>query len=369
MFGIATVAGPFLGAAIIDHVSWRWVFYVNIPIGLAGLAILLAALGPILPEKKGRFDAVGAVLLSAWVAALMFPLIQVSEGGWTWGNPRVAGLLVAAAVLVVVFVGWEIRMTEPLVPLRLLRQRIVAACGGTTFIVGAVVFPLATLLTLFISGVTLSGSANPADRVRDVLYFLVIPLVLGAALGGTLLTRVNYRPVVLVGVGVAALGMFLLTSVNASTPLWTFAFGFLPVGGVVAPLIPIGFGTGLTFPVFLLAVQNQVPEADVGAATGLVQFLQSLGGALGLTLLSSYSNLRTAALQPPVPSGGCPPGAIPPSPVCVQYSAALLDSIATVFEEIFLVLVALLLIGFLLSLFISGHLPRGKSPTAVPAGA
>ncbi len=364
VFGIATVAGPILGAAIVDATTWRWVFYVNIPVGVAGLGLLLAALGPIRPERRGRFDVPGAVLLSGWVGALMFPLVEVSEAGWAWTDPRVLGLLTLSGVLAAAFVGWEVaRAAEPLVPLRLMRRRIVAACGTTTFLVGLVVFPLATFLTLFVTYVTLGGGGNAPNVVRDVLYFLVIPLVVGAALGGNLLTRVSYRPVVVGGLAIAAVGFYFLTSVDATTPTWRLVDGFLPVGGVVAPLIPIGFGVGLTFPVFLLAVQNQVPEAEVGAAGGLVQFFQSLGGAIGLTVLSSYQQSRFLALAPDPPAGGC---TYPPSPACGAYDQALLAASATSYVEVFTILLGLTILGLLLGLAVTGRLPRGASPPAGP---
>jgi MFS family permease len=360
VFGIATVAGPLIGAALAS--IWRWVFYVNIPVGLAGLTLLLLALGPIRPEKKGRFDVPGAALLAGWVGSLMFALVEVSEGGWAWTDPRVLGLLTGAVVLVSVFIGWEtLAASDPLVPLRLFGRRIVAACGGTTFIVGLVVFPLATFLTLFVTYVTLDGMGNAPDTVRDVLYFLVIPLVFGAALGGSVLTRIPYRPVVVVGLIISTIGLVWLTTIGVSTPTWTLAFGFLPIGGVVAPLIPIGFGAGLTFPVFLLAVQNQVPEAEVGAASGLVQFLQSLGGSIGLTLLSSFQQSRFLAISPTPPAGGCAPSPAPPSTACIAYGEGLLRASATSFTDVFYVLLVLAVVGILLGLFIAGRLPKGAT--------
>ncbi|MCI4364712.1 MAG: MFS transporter [Thermoplasmata archaeon] len=362
VFGIATVAGPLLGAAIVDHTTWRWVFYVNIPVGLAGLGLLLAALGPMRPEKKGSFDFPGAALLVGWVGSLMFALVEVSEGGWAWTDPRAVVLLVSAVILVAIFGWWETsRARDPLVPLLLLRRRIVAACGGTTFLVGVTLFPLATFLTLFISEVTLAGGGNVADTVRDVLYFLVIPLVFGAAIAGNLLTRVAYRPVVLVGLGISSIGLVFLMGLGVSSPTWKLAYGFFPVGGVVAPLIPIGFGVGMTFPVFLLAVQNQVPEAEVGAASGLVQFLQSLGGSIGLTLISSYLQLRITALVPAPPAGGCLSG--PPSSACLAWFSAARMATATAFDEVFTILLVLSVVGFLLGLTISGRLPKGRKPT------
>ncbi|MCI4323198.1 MAG: MFS transporter [Thermoplasmata archaeon] len=365
VFGIATVAGPFLGAFIVDHTTWRWIFYINIPIGLLGMAILLVVLGPILPERKSRFDIPGAALLAGWVGALMFALVQVSEAGWAWTDPRTLALLASSLGLFVIFVVWELRATEPLVPLRLLKRRVVAASGGTTLLVGLVIFPLATFLTFFITYVTLGGTGSASDTIRDVLYALVIPLVFGAATGGGLMTRLSYRAIAASGILIALVGTVFLPSFSTSTPVWTFAFGFLPTGGIVLPLIPMGFGVGLTFPVFLLAVQNQVQEADVGAAGGLIQFLQSLGGAVGLSLLSSFQEVRLQALEPTVPAGGCPTGAAPSS-ACLQYFQAAQSALASSYDQVFQVMLVLLVLALFCTFFLTGHHPRDSDPK-IPA--
>ncbi|MCI4341450.1 MAG: MFS transporter [Thermoplasmata archaeon] len=367
VFGIATVAGPFLGSFIVDHTTWRWVFYVNIPVGLAGLALLMIALGPVRPERSGRFDVVGTVLLAGWVGALMFPLVEVGLGGWSWLDPRVLALLALTLVLFAAFIFWELRSKEPLVPVRLMGHRIVGAAGGTTFLVGFVLFPLATFLTFFIQDVTLAGQqGGVSDTVRDVLYALVIPLVFGAALGGNLMTRIGYRPIAAGGLALGSFGMFWLTQLTVHTPVWKFAFGFLPVGGIVLPLIPLGFGIGLTFPVFLLAVQNQVPESQVGAATGLVQFFQSLGGAMGLALLNSFQQARFNAIGPAVPPGGCPLGSTQPSPACLQYFGAVPGPLATSYDQLFLLTFGLILLAFATSLLLKGRLPTAAKPPSPP---
>jgi EmrB/QacA subfamily drug resistance transporter len=362
VFGIAVVAGPLIGSAIVDFTSWRWVFYVNIPVGLVGFALIALTLGPLRPERVRKFDLTGAALLAAWVGAVMFPLYQIADAGWGWTDPRVLGLLGVGAALIILFVFWELRQENPLVPLRLLGSRVMAAAGGATYFVGMVFFPVATFLSLVVGVALAPGNPN---IVRDILYFLVIPLVIGAALGGQLLTRLSYRTVAGIGLLIGIVGMAGLTSLSTSTPLWTFRFDVIPVGGVVLPLIPLGFGIGLTFPVFLLAAQNLVGTDDVGEAGGLIQFLQSLGGAVGLSVLASFQSTRLGVLDPS-PSASCSTEA-PPLPLCANYLASFPGSLLGSYDQTFTVMVGLLVVALVFVLFLRGSLPkatRTESPDA-----
>ncbi|MFY9717429.1 MAG: MFS transporter [Thermoplasmata archaeon] len=360
VFGIAVVAGPLIGSAIVGFTSWRWVFYVNIPVGIVGFAIIASVLGPLRPPVVRRFDTVGALLLTGWVAALMFPLYQIADNGWTWTELPVVGLLLTAGVLVVVFLVWEFRNENPLVPIRLFGLRVIAAGGGATYFIGMVFFPVATFLSLVVSFALAPAGANTANTVRDILYFLVVPLVIGAALGGQLLTRLSYRVVALLGIVIAILGMVDLSMLSVSTPLWKFAFGFIPTAGVVVALLPLGFGIGLTFPVFLLAAQNQVSTIDVGEAGGLIQFLQSLGGAVGLSVLASIQETRFATLDPS-PSPACA-SASPPFPLCSTYITLYRGSLISSYDLTFGVMLALLVVALALGLFLRGRLPTAPAP-------
>jgi MFS family permease len=355
VFGIAVVAGPLIGSAIVQYTSWRWVFYVNIPVGLAGFGLVAATLGPLRPEVARRFDLAGAALLVGWVASVMFPLYQIADAGWAWTDTRTVGLLGLGAALVVVFVVWEFRADNPLVPVRLFSHRVMSAGGGATYFIGTVFFPLATFLSLVV-GVVLAPGSGSSETVRDILYFLVLPLVVGAALGGQLLTRLPYRVVAGVGIAIGIAGMAVLTGLSVTTPLWKFAFGFIPVGGVVLPLIPLGFGVGLTFPVFLLAAQNQVSLADVGEAGGLIQFLQSLGGAVGLSVLGSFQATRFAALDPP-PGAACS-SANPPPALCGGYLESMEVSLIKSYDQTFVVMLGLMVVGLVFVLFLKGRLPK-----------
>jgi MFS family permease len=367
VFGIAVVAGPLIGSAIVQYTSWRWVFYVNIPVGLAGFAIVLATLGPLRPELIRKFDVIGAVLLVSWVAAIMFPLYQIVDSGWGWTELRTLGLLGVGGVLIVTFILWELRKQNPnpLLPLKLLTHRVMSAGGGGTYFIGMVFFPLATFLSLVV-GVVLAPGSGSSATVRDILYFLVLPLVVGAALGGQLLTRLPYRVVAGTGIAIGMIGMLILTGLSTTTPLWKFAFGFIPVGGIVLPLIPLGFGVGLTFPVYLLAAQNQVQRADVGEAGGLIQFLQSLGGAVGLSVLASYQATRLAAIDPS-PSATCA-STTPTLPLCASYLGSLETSLISSYDQTFFVMLGLMGVAFVFVLFLKGRLPKGPAKGATASG-
>jgi EmrB/QacA subfamily drug resistance transporter len=358
VFGIAVVAGPLIGSAIVQYTTWRWVFYVNIPTGIVGIAILLATLGPLRPEIVRKFDAIGTALLVGWVASVMYPLYGVADSGWAWTDVRVVGLLGLGMALLVAFVAWELRAENPLVPVRLLKNRVMWSGGGSTFFVGMVFFPVATFLALVV-GIVLAPGSNSSETVRDILYFLVIPLVIGAALGGQMLTRLSYRIVTFIGLIIGLVGVIGLTGLSVTTPLWKFSFGVIPVGGVILPLLPLGFGIGLTFPVYLLAAQNQVRQADVGEAGGLIQFLQSLGGAVGLSVLASLQATRFAVLDP-LPNPSCLTSS-PQLPACAGYLGSLETSVVTSYDQVFVVMVGLLVMALIFALFLKGRMPKGSA--------
>jgi hypothetical protein len=294
----------------------------------------------------------------------MYPLYQIVDAGWGWIDFRTDSLLGLGTAFVVAFIFWELRAENPLVPVRLFSNRVMSTGGGATFLIGMVFFPVATFLSLVV-GVVLAPGSDSSSTVRDILYFLVIPLVIGAALGGQLLTRLSYRAVSVVGIVIGMVGMTGLTTLSTSTPLWKFAFGFIPVGGIVFPLIPLGFGIGLTFPVFLLAAQNQVEMHDVGEAGGLIQFLQSLGGAIGLSVLASFQATQFAALDPS-PTAACL-SATPPMPTCASFLSSLEASLIASYDQTFVIMLGLLGVAFVFLLFLRGRLPKGPAKDSASA--
>ena len=350
--GIAIVLGPLVGNLIVQYTTWRWVFYINLPFGVLALIVLIFAVGPLTPSTRGKYDVPGTILLSAWVGALMVALVQVADAGWAWSNPIVVGLLALTVVTLALFLWWELRVPEPLVPLRLLRQRVIGTASGVSLFTGVTFSAYVTFLSLFVGVVLLHGASGNSAEVRDIIYYLAIPLIFGAVFAGQILTRVAYRTLIAPGLLLASIAAFFLTDLSSTTPLWLLSHGFLLVGGLALPLIPLGFGLGLSLSAVTIAVQNEAPAAEVGAAIGLVRFFQSLGGAIGISLLTVFVSWRYGQLAPGATS-----------------LAPNLNALATSYSEAFLFLAICIVIAFVLSLFFVGRVPRTPEEDPEHVGA
>jgi EmrB/QacA subfamily drug resistance transporter len=342
--GLAIVAGPLLGSYIVSVTTWRWVFYVNLPFGAFAMIVLLLGVGPLRAPARGRFDLVGAALVSGWVASLMIALVQVSEAGWAWTDVRVLALLGATGVLAVAWVVWELRSPAPLVPLRLLRRPVLGSASGIMLFTGVVFSALITFLSLYV-GLVLHDSAG---SIRDIIYFFALPLMAGVAVTGAVLNRVSYRTLIVPGLLLSGVGALFLAGLTAATPLWSFSFGVLPTGGIALPLIPVGFGLGIALAGATVAVQNDAPAAQVGAAIGLARFFQSLGGALGISLLTILQAWRFQQLSA---------GATGPS--------GILAATVSSYDAVFLLIAVSILLAFACSFWLTGRVP--SAPPTVPA--
>jgi MFS family permease len=351
--GIAIVGGPLLGSFIVSVTTWRWVFYVNLPLGIAAMGVLALTLSPLRPAVRGRFDLVGAASLAGWVSALMLPLVEIADGSWTWTTPASVGLLGVAAVLVGAFVVWELRQTDPLVPLRLLGRRVVAATAGISLSTGILFTSILTLLGLFVGLVLFPTDPSSQTLIRDVDYFFAVPMILGAVLAGGLLTRFSYRTVIAPALVLGGVCGLFLYGVTAATPLWVLAFGVLPVGGLVLPLIPLGFGAGIGLAGATVAIQNEVPRSEVGAGIGITRFFQSLGGAVGLSLFTVYLSWRATQGLPAVPT-----------------PADAVGAVVAAYDVVFLVLSVIMILAGLLAFGIPGRAvpASGETPARSPVG-
>jgi EmrB/QacA subfamily drug resistance transporter len=280
--GAGGAIGLLLGGIIVQVLSWRWVFFVNVPIGVAVLALTPR----IVPESRsesageGGYDIGGAIAITFGTIALVFTLIKADTWGWTSGR-TLAGFAVAA-VLLIAFVAIERRHPDPLVPLRIFRNRSLAAADGTLLLVAAALFGMFFFLTLYLQQV-LEYSALKTG----IAYLpLSLSLVGASALASQLVDRFTPKPVLSVGLLISTVGFVLLTQVNGRSD---YASHVLP------PMIVLGVGLGLAFVPITIAATSGVASGDSGLASGLLNTTQQVGGSLGLAILSSVSTSRTSS--------------------------------------------------------------------------
>ncbi len=331
VFGIAIVAGPLIGSSIIDVTTWRWIFFVNLPVGFAAIALVLSTMGPMRPASTVArpFDTLGAGLMTIWVGTLIFALVEVSNG-WAWTDPRTVGLLATALIVLPLSLWQEWRAADPLIPLRYFRIRLVAASSGVNFLRGALLVVVVTFVPILV----VDGFGGTADMSRDVLYAMMVPMVLGAAVSGPIVTRVGYRIPLVIGLALASVGTYLLTQVPTLPPLFRFDYGIVPLG-LVGALVPVGWGVGMTFAPTQLAIQYSVAKDDLGAGTSLVWFLSNLGGAIVGSLLGAYQLGVFRSLRLPFP-----------------------QAFAVSIQHVWWGLVPAALLGLVFAFIVSGRLPK-----------
>jgi EmrB/QacA subfamily drug resistance transporter len=281
VWGFASIIGPLAGGIITDFLSWRWVFYVNIPFGLAAVALIHFNL--IEPEREGKrhaFDFGGVVTLSASLTCFLVALIQVGKLG-TFTERNLLVLFGLAALFLIAFLWIERRAPEPLLPISLFSDRVFSVCSGVGFLAGMGMFGSITFIPLFIQGV-LFGSAT---RAGSALTPLMLGWVIFSILSGRLLLKVGYRPAVISGMLLFALGFLWLARMGPDSAY----VDILPAMTV------LGAGMGLAMVAILLAVQNTVPRGLMGTATSANLFFRTIGGTIGVAVMGSVMGHRMIA--------------------------------------------------------------------------
>ena len=281
VFAVATIIGPLLGGWITDNYSWRWVFYVNLPVGVIALAFAAWALPGHEAHRSHRIDYGGAALL---VAAATPLLLGFSWAGseFPWGSWQIIGLFITSAVMTVAFIARELRAAEPVINPRLFENSIFSVSAVASALQSAAMFGAIMYLPLFVQGVQGKSATNSG--------IILMPMMLAALAtsvgAGQLLSRTGrYKAVVIAGFVTVALGAFLFSRMTVTTSGTSLAFY----------MIVMGLGLGVAMSSFTVIVQNQYPTQRLGEVTAGLQFFRSIGGTVGMAVFGTILTNRFAA--------------------------------------------------------------------------
>lgn len=289
MFGLASVIGPFVGGWIVDYVHlfgvdpWRWVFYVNLPVGAVGI-FMVATHFPRTVRKEGVVIDWGGI---ATLTTALTAIVLVAQWGGTtyaWSDPLVLGLSALALLSLGGFLMIERRAVEPIIPLRLFREPIFAVSGAIGFLMGIAMFVVILFMPTYMQGVV--GISATSSGL--VLMPLSLALVGASITSGFLMRRVGYKPFILASTLIVASGFLLLRTLGTAPPIWL----------AILVMIYMGLGIGMSIQTVIVAAQNAVEKRYVGAATSSITLLRTLGATVGIATMGSVLNSRLESELP-----------------------------------------------------------------------
>ncbi|NTV63080.1 MAG: DHA2 family efflux MFS transporter permease subunit [Oscillochloris sp.] len=306
-FGLSSVVGPFIGGLLTDHISWHWVFYVNLPVGMVALFFIITKMPRLDSGVRSPIDYFGAVTLVLGVVPLLLAL-TLDKSQYAWTSPLVLGMIGLSVAGLALFIVAELRAVSPILPLHLFRNRTYTLVNLIGISVGATLFAAIFFLSLYLVNV-LGVSATEAGTT---LIPLTLSLVFGSMISSAIVQRLGrYKMTIIVGLTMIVASLFWLTTIQIDTSIWM----------VRLRMIALGFGLGPALPLLNLAMQNAVPRENVGAAIASRQFFQQIGQVLGSAV---FGAVLTGTLTTSLSTNLAPIQAELPASMAAQFDASAL---------------------------------------------
>ena len=326
VFGVSTVVGPLLGGFFVDNLSWRWIFYVNVPIGVVAFGVLAAVLRVSVERRQHTIDYLGVALLAAGLSSIVL-FTSLGGSSYPWVSPQILGLMAAGVVLLAAFVWAESRAAEPVLPLSLFRNEVFRVASGVGFIVGFAMFGAITFIPLYLQ---LVKGSTPTESGLQMLPLMAGVLIASIGAGQVTTRTGRYRVFPIVGTGLMTVGLLLLSRLAVDTSI--------PQADLY--MFMLGLGLGCVMQTLVLAVQNAVDYAQLGVATSGASLFRSMGGSIGTPIFGAILTNRLtdnlASALPHLPAGEsthATPDAIAQLPPAIHdtYVAAYVESLQPVF--------------------------------------